>query len=131
VKPWFPSNWSVGSWQPFDPTYLLYEARTCDGRFLFTAKVMRLYDSECEFRDGRFLRFVHEAQPYKVTLRKSPVDGNYLVKWMGEMVDWIGQHAANQWSMDISMASVSDFTVDFTFADLKNAVIFALVWRGE
>lgn len=110
---------------------LVHDAYTDNAMFLYRTHLLWLHGSEEYFCDGRFVHYSDVAQAFPVTLSRSPIDGNELLHWMGERIDWLGQHAQDAWHFVVSMSHVSQITVRYSFANICTAVTFALVWKGE
>jgi DNA-directed RNA polymerase subunit L len=117
------------TWLRKNPDSILIELEEEDCGIMGRLRLVELTDAEEDMNCDRFAHYIQHPLTHVVDiLLNNQVKGYALT----EHFDWIGDNIHGPWSMDVPMQSGfwGDYvTVNFTFHDPKDAMLFKLSLR--
>lgn len=97
-------------------------------RWLYTLDLLALHGNEEALDGGRFRKYRRDAQADAVRLPMPTGSSGELQGWMLRLVQWIAEHAEDEWSMHPRMFDLRRGEISFSFANGTLATVFALTW---
>lgn len=116
-------------------------------RLLYAIPLCEAYTPETDGQDikkqGRFINFDHNHQPYEVTLRKTELKARWpnrdeFFYQMGKLLGWIAENCREEpWSLQGEPLDRGEWEVDqfadanlkFSFSNEVTAVAFKFAWQ--
>lgn len=130
-KPRLTSNLYTASAKfghPSKTYYLLHDHET-NGRIVYAAYHMPIYDHERNLDAGRFKHFTKEPRPHSTSILLDQGKEDFF--WFDRvsvLINWIAEHVESPWSLHVDMDHATKGTFIFSFDDPVKGVLFKLVF---